>query len=157
MYSLEGSRPGAMAAACYLTYKVFPLHKNGLGEMLNMSLSASRCFYESLAKHDRLRNAHAPDLDINCFYIEPEKKTIASLNAKTRPVYHKLSLESDNPPFILSKFVMPPELGKRVFPGYANPQNEDVLLLRSVFMKHWNAMDDFRYIKELIRTLEEVS
>jgi len=156
MYSLEGSRPGAMAAACYLTYKVLPLHKNGLGELLTMSLSASKYFYESLTKHNRLRNAHEPDLDINCFYIEPEEKTIASLNTKTQPVYHKLSLESENSPFILSKFVMPADLGNRVFLDYANPNNEDVILLRSVFMKHWNAMDDFRYIKELVKVLEEV-
>ncbi len=156
MYSLEGSRPGAMAAACYLTYKVLPLHNKGLGELLTMSLSASKYFYKSLTEHSRLRNAHEPDLDINCFYIEPGGKTIASLNAKTIPVYHKLSLESKNPPFILSKFVMPADLGKRVFPDYANPNNEDVILLRSVFMKHWNALDDFRYIKELVEVLEEV-
>jgi glutamate/tyrosine decarboxylase-like PLP-dependent enzyme len=154
MYSLEGSRPGAMAAACYLTYKVLPLHKNGLGEFLAMSLCASKYFHHSLEKHSRLRNAHEPDLDLNCFYIEPEEKDISSLNAKTQPVYHKLSLESENPPFILSKFVMPPELGARVFPDYTNGNNEDVLLLRSVFMKHWNAMDDFRYIKELVRAIE---
>lgn len=156
MYSLEGSRPGAMAAACYLTYRVLPLHNKGLGELLTMSLSASKHFYASLSKHGRLRNAHEPDLDINCFYIEPEEKTAASLNAKTLPVYHKLSLESKNPPFILSKFVMPPGLGRRVLPEYFNENNEDVILLRSVFMKHWNATDDFRYIKELIRTFDDI-
>ena len=154
MYSLEGSRPGAMAAACYLTYKVLPLHAKGIGEVLTPSIAASKYFYECVEKHGQLNNIHVPDLDINCFYVVPEEKSIAALNNKTVPVYHALSLEAQNPPFILSKFVMPADLGTRVLPGYSNPGGIDVIPLRSVFMKHWNALDNFHYIRELIQTLE---
>ena len=153
MYSLEGSRPGAMAAACYLTYKVLPLHAKGMGEILHQSVSASKYFHECVEKHQQLGNIHVPDLDINCFFVIPSEKNVVALNAKTVPVYQKLSLEANNPPFILSKFVISADLGKQMLPDYDNASGIDVILLRSVFMKHWNALDNFHYINELIKTL----
>lgn len=153
-FSLEGSRPGAMAAACYLTYKVLPPVQPGMGELIINSLSASRKFYELVENSASLKNLNHPDLDINCFYLKTDKKDISELNKKTLEVYRRLSVEAEAPEFIISKFVIPPHLAKAVLPEYTNRNNENFSALRAVFMKHWPALDDFYYIKELVRQLE---
>ncbi|MGE5353374.1 MAG: pyridoxal phosphate-dependent decarboxylase family protein, partial [Acidobacteriota bacterium] len=136
MFSLEGSRPGAMAAACYLTYKVFPPVESAMGQLITDSLSASRKFYELLGSSDTLKNLNYPDLDINCFYIKTDEHDISELNRKTLEVYKRLSVEAEAPEFIISKFVIPPHLARVVLPEYTNRNNENLTALRAVFMKH---------------------
>jgi len=153
MFTLEGSRPGAMAAACYLTYKVFPLNQNGIGEILLSSLSSSKKFYELINSSNQYKNLHSPDLDINCFYRNAEEKNISKINEVTQKIYNQLSIESENPEFILSKFVLPYSITKRIFSDYKNQNEEDLVALRSVFMKHWNSSDDFYYINLLFKKL----
>lgn len=154
MFSLEGSRPGAMAAACYLTYKVMPPMNSGMGQLVINSLSASRKFYELVEASESLINLNTPDLDINCFYVRTDDKDISELNKKTLEIYKRLSVEAAEPEFIISKFVIPPHLAKVVLPDFTNRNNENLSALRAVFMKHWPALDDFYYIKELVRLLE---
>lgn len=154
MFSLEGSRPGAMAAACYLTYRVIPPVHSGMGQLIKNSLAASRKFYELVEESGSLKNLNSPDLDINCFYVETEDKDISALNRKSLEIYRRLSVEAEAPEFIISKFVIPPHLAEVVLPGYTNRNGENLSALRAVFMKHWPALDNFYYIKELVRQLE---
>lgn len=154
MFSLEGSRPGAMAAACYLTYKVMPPVSSGMGQLITSSLAASKKFYDLIENSSSLYNLNFPDLDINCFYVKTEEKDISALNKKALEVYSRLSVEAEAPEFIISKFVIPPHIAKLALPGFTNRNNENLSALRAVFMKHWPALDDFYYIKELVRLLE---
>ena len=156
MFSLEGSRPGAMAAACYLTYKVLPPNKAGIGKVVDNSLTASQKLYELLSKTTNIRNINYPDLDINCFYFDSLKKEINEINSLTNEVYRQLSVEAENPPFIISKFITPPLLTKRLLPDYTNINNESLTSLRTVFIKHWNSLNDFYYIEELVKELEKI-
>lgn len=155
MFSLEGSRPGAMAAACYLTYKVMPPNNSGIGQLVSNTLAASKKFYELIESTEKLKNLNYPDLDINCIYCSTEIKSISDVNKKTLNIYNKLSVESSAPEFILSKFITSPQIASRVLPEYKNDNSEDLSLLRFVFMKHWVSMNDYFYIKELVRTLEK--
>ncbi|HEX2867279.1 MAG TPA: aminotransferase class I/II-fold pyridoxal phosphate-dependent enzyme [Ignavibacteriales bacterium] len=155
MFSLEGSRPGAMAAACYLTYKVMPPVASGMGELVRNSLSASAKFHELIKESGSLENLNTPDLDINCFYTKTEDRDISELNKKTLGIYTRLSVEAGTPEFIISKFVIPPHLAKAALPGYTNRNNENLSALRAVFMKHWPALNDYFYIRELVRELEK--
>lgn len=157
MFSLEGSRPGAMAAACYLTYKVLPLNNRGIGAIIRESFSASKKFYELASQSASLQNLNEPDLDINCFFIKPEHPSVTEINSRTIKIYNQLSVEAENPKFILSKFVLPPKIVSKVLPNNSNPNNEFLTTLRSVFMKHWNSQKDYLYIRELIKTLEQLS
>lgn len=154
MFSLEGSRPGAMAAACYLTYKTIPLNNTGVGSIIEQSLRASKKFYELIAQSDLYANLHEPDLDINCFYRKPEEASVEALNSITLDIYKKLSVEAENPEFIFSKFVLPPEVASRALPSYRNENQTNVSTLRTVFMKHWGAMNDFYYVQKMIISLE---
>lgn len=155
MFSLEGSRPGAMAAACYLTYKVMPPNNSGIGQLVSSTLAASKKFYELIESSEKLKNLNYPDLDINCIYCSTENKTISEVNKRTLSIYSKLSVESSAPEFILSKFITSPQIASKVLPDYENDSSEDLSLLRFVFMKHWVSMNDYFYIKELVRTLEK--
>jgi len=154
MFSLEGSRPGAMAAACYLTYKVMPPNNTGIGLLVNNSLAASKKFYKLIEASSKLKNLNFPDLDINCIYSFSDKKTIKDVNKNTLKIYNKLSVESENPEFILSKFVTSSEIAAKVLPAYSNERSENLSCLRFVFMKHWPALNNFYYIKELVKALE---
>lgn len=154
MFSLEGSRPGAMAAACYLTYKVMPPHSAGLGLLVSGSLAASKKFYELIEASSKLNNLNVPDLDINCIYSVSENKDISEVNSNTLNIYRNLSVEASAPEFILSKFITSPDIASRILPHYNNKNNEDLNSLRFVFMKHWLSLNDFFYIKELVKALE---
>lgn len=152
MFSLEGSRPGAMAAACYLTYKVIPPVASGLGKLLDLSLASANKFHELIEKSEHFQNFNKPDLDITTFFVKG--KNAEEINRKSLSVYQKLSVENPDAEFIISKFVTSPEIAARAIPGLYNPNNENFNALRSVFMKHWNALDDFRYVRLLVEELE---
>lgn len=154
MFSLEGSRPGAMAAACYLTYKVMPPNASGIGSLISNSLAGSRRFYELIEQSAMLYNLLYPDLDINCIYAGSDAKSIEEVNNRTLAIYKRLSVESESPEFILSKFITSPEIAGRVLPGFDNTGKENLNALRFVFMKHWLSLNDFYYIKELVKALE---
>lgn len=152
-FSLEGSRPGAMAAACYLTYKVMPLHAEGLGSIIASSFSASRKLYELIDSSPLFSNLTQPDLDINCFYVNSDDHTAESVSRRSLEIYHRFSLEAGlSPEVILSKFVVPPKTAALLMP---NPDQSYLSVLRMVMMKHWGAMDDFRYVRQMFSILEQ--
>lgn len=154
MFSLEGSRSGATAAACYLTYKVIPPNTSGIGELLSQTILASQKFHEMIEQSENYENLNFPDLDINCFFRRSISKNISEINELTLAIYSVLSVEAENPEFILSKFVLSPEITKTALPGYENPKAESLIALRAVFMKHWYTEGDFYYLKKLIEVLE---
>lgn len=156
MFSLEGSRPGAMAAACYLTYKVLPLNNNGVGAAVFSALSASKEFYNRIEASDSFTNLQFPDLDINCFFPKTNSLNVEEHNDAVLNIYKQLSVEAENPEFILSKFVLNPILAATVFPSLHNPKNSDVIALRVVFMKHWSSFNNFYYVNILMEVLENV-
>ncbi|GAB1443545.1 aminotransferase class V-fold PLP-dependent enzyme [Ignavibacteriales bacterium] len=153
MFSLEGSRPGAMAAACYLTYKVLPPVATGLGSLLKLSLASANKFSELIDLSDKFNNFSKNDLDI-CTATTIKGDDMADINKKNLEIYQKLSVENPDAPFIISKFVVSPQIASRAIPKLTNINNENFSALRTIFMKHWNALDDFRYVKQLVEEME---
>ncbi|KAB2907909.1 MAG: aminotransferase class I/II-fold pyridoxal phosphate-dependent enzyme [Ignavibacteriales bacterium] len=153
MFALEGSRPGAMAAACWLTYRTIPPVYSGLGKLLRLSLAAANKFWELIEESSAFDNFNKPDIDIVTFYAKG--KNGEEMVKNSMKVYQQLSVENPEAEFIISKFVVSPEIAGRVIPGLKLPPGENFSALRSVFMKHWNALDDFRYVRLLVNTLEE--
>ncbi|MBD3410293.1 MAG: aminotransferase class I/II-fold pyridoxal phosphate-dependent enzyme [Ignavibacteriales bacterium] len=157
MFSLEGSRPGAMAAACWLTYQVLPPNRAGVGLAVRASIAAAREFRELIEEIEEYVPLHAPDLDIVCFYRRGAESTVASANEATLAIYERLSVEAKDPPFVLSKFVAPASIAAKAAPELDNPSGEPLSALRVVFMKHWHALDEFRYVRELIDVLRRTA
>src|SRR5690606_3278676 len=116
--------------------------------------SASKKFYELIENSNSFRNLNEPDLDINCFYRIHDSSEVSNHNKQMIKVYEHFSIENDNPEFILSKFVMPSNLTKRVLPELKNKKKENFISLRSVFMKHWGALENFYYVRKLVEALE---
>ncbi|GMU87648.1 MAG: aspartate aminotransferase family protein [Ignavibacteriales bacterium] len=152
MFSLEGSRPGAMAAACYLTYKVLPPNSTGLGVLLKSSLDSAQYFTRGINQSGKYRNLTTPDLDICCFWKTAHEDTVEAVSRASLNVYHENSLEAEKPEFILSKFIVPPSVTQKLFSRASG--SEQLVTLRSVFMKHWYSLNDFYYINELLFKLE---
>lgn len=154
MFSLEGSRPGAMAAACYLTYKVLPPHSGGLGNLLESTLLSANEFYKRIEGSEKYTNLCKPDLDICCFYKNAGMNSVEEITKETLAIYHENSLEAENPEFILSKFIASPSVTRMLFGEKSGPEGTMLTTLRSVFMKHWYPLNDFYYINELVKKLE---
>lgn len=156
MLSLEGSRPGAMASACYLTYQIFPLHEQGMGKILSSTLKAAKEFYQ-LIEHSTFNNVYHPDLDICCFYPKHTKeiKFVSELNQLTLKLYENFSIDSVKPTFILSKYELPKKMTQNVLNNQTLIQDENLIVLRCVLFKHWLEMNNEFYLQELVKSLEE--
>lgn len=87
-FTLEGSRPGAAAAACWLAHRTVPLDRTGYGEILRASFLSARGFAELI--DGRVVAAHrgavlaTPALDVVVYAFAPTTTpTLASVSAAT--------------------------------------------------------------------------
>ncbi len=150
MITLEGSRPGAAAAACWLTQRVVPLDATGYGAIIGAGMRVARTIHSSAAGSPRLRALHAPDLDILCLVRWPtggsprSEPSLGRINAETDALYRRLSVTAEGrPPLLVSRLNLPADLARRAL-GVEAPGPEDLGALRLVLMKHWLALPRHR-------------
>lgn len=109
-FILEGSKPGASAAACWLSHRMIPPNRAGYGEIARASLLAARELYERLihwehaAKANRTEIAYRfvpvadapPDTNIVCFVVaEKGSRSLARMNRLAEMVYGRLTIQAD--------------------------------------------------------------
>jgi len=157
MFTLEGSRPGAAAAAVWLTNRLIPLNEGGFGEILTLCHNTARSLYDALLEMDAFRPICEPDLDLLGFYhVGVTPHSLKSINEATEKVYRQLSVENPRAPFILSKFVIDPETAKVILPD-VTIDADHFTALRGVFMKHWMLMGEKpTYLDRLIEILKNL-
>jgi len=153
MFSLEGSRPGAAAAACWLTHRVIPLDCTGFGAIIGECVKTAKNFYERLPELETLRPLTNPDLDILCFYHRGDGNSLKTMNEATLKIYQALSVENPRAPFILSKFVIDKETAQRLLPD-TTIDDEYFVTMRAVFIKHWMMMGKESYLSKLLDVLK---
>lgn len=95
-YSLEGSRPGAAAAATWLSHKVVPLNEEGYGHLIERTVVGARRLHRALEKADlagcRAVMLPPPDINIVNFTIRPPGNvTLAGINAFNDRLHARLS------------------------------------------------------------------
>lgn len=141
--TLEGSRPGAAAAACWLVHRVVPLDASGIGTIVGAGMRVARDLHARALAAPLARPLHEPDLDILCLARLPggtpagAAVRLADLEAATDAVYRRLSVETGGlPPVFVSRFTMPRDLACRAMP-FALPDGDSFSALRMVLMKHW--------------------
>ncbi|MBZ5602570.1 MAG: hypothetical protein LAO79_09710 [Acidobacteriia bacterium] len=140
-YILEGSKPGANVAACWLSHRMIPPDRTGYGEIMRASLLAARELYERLihwehgaranGENDRWRFVNVapqpPDTNVVCFLIQPQPAvSLAQTNRVNRRVYEAFTLGSvgDHRPY---SYLQPFFLSRTVFerssysPGAISP------------------------------------
>jgi glutamate/tyrosine decarboxylase-like PLP-dependent enzyme len=95
-FIFEGSKPGASAAAVWLSHKTIPLNSGGHGRIVASTLKAARDFHTLLGSSDftpfRVIRVAEPDLNIVCFLLHHSAlRTLGELNALNERIYTALS------------------------------------------------------------------
>lgn len=124
-YILEGSKPGAAAAAVHVTHRVLPLHSEGLGRVLRLTVRACERFYDSAraagerwAGRVRLCVPFEPDSNLICLALNPEGNTsVAVMNRFTRAVFSHMKVEGDRPVQVKTFIGSYTSLTKDTLPG----------------------------------------
>lgn len=150
-YSLEGSRAGAAAASCYLTYKMFPLHRLGIGSQLSGCLHSAQRLAGLIDRTAGFETLGPPDLDIVCFSNVVEGLDRTALNALNQKVLDAFSVMNPESQFFLSKFNVGAETANKIC-------GEDVAggpltALRCVLMKDLSDESAFEILREFVQAL----
>lgn len=98
-FTLEGSRPGAAAAACWLAHTTVPLDQTGHGKLLALSILATRQLYQTLqerfiqpGQREGIALLHQPHSNMICYVpYDAESVTLDRLECLTNLVLDKLS------------------------------------------------------------------
>jgi glutamate/tyrosine decarboxylase-like PLP-dependent enzyme len=130
-YILEGSKPGANVAACWLSHRMIPPNRSGYGEIMRASLLAARELYERLihwepaarANHENhfwrfvCVSALPPDTNVVCFLIQEQPAvSLEVTNPMNRRIYDAFTLDARREqrpysylqPFFVSRTVFEP-------------------------------------------------
>jgi glutamate/tyrosine decarboxylase-like PLP-dependent enzyme len=107
--TLEGSRPRAMAAACWLAHRAIPLSQEGHGKILAASLLAARELYAALESASRLAPSvkiallNNPHTNVVCYLpYHLNCRDVAHANALCRALAAQLS-GRQNPNFSVAQ------------------------------------------------------
>lgn len=105
---LEGSKPGAAAAAVWLSHRVVPLDETGYGHLVSRTALGARKLHEALGLATpppfRAVRFPRPDLNIvNWVMTHPSLRDIASLNAFNEGIYARLSPAAADAPYYITR------------------------------------------------------
>lgn len=120
-FTLEGSRPGAAAAACWLAHRTVPLDRTGYGEILRESLLASRGLAELLDERvvvdHRCVVLTPPTLDVLLYaFVPTPDASLESVNACSERVLRQLGPRGQGPFGLASTTLDFTTLGEAVLP-----------------------------------------
>ncbi len=109
-FVFEGSKPGAAAAAVWLSHKVLPLDERGYGHLVERTVAGARKLYAALGEVEaepfRIVRLPAPDINIVCFLVcHPSLGTLAGVNRLNEGIYARMSLSvpGAQPKYILTR------------------------------------------------------
>lgn len=106
---LEGSRPGAAAAAVWMTHKAIPLNESGYGRLIGETVRSARLLHRALreAEVTPFRLVVLPESDINlvCFTVtHPSCTTLEQTNVLMDRLCARVSAGgAQQPEFVLSR------------------------------------------------------
>lgn len=118
-FILEGTKPGAAAAACWLAHAVVPLNRSGYGRLVNLAVEGAHEVAAAVEKLDgatfvagrrrtrlRMKVLSAPDLNILCFGGNvATNRSLAQANRLNRALFKRFAIEevrSEAGRFVLS-------------------------------------------------------
>jgi glutamate/tyrosine decarboxylase-like PLP-dependent enzyme len=109
-FIFEGSKPGASAAAVWMSHKVLPLDERGYGQLIERTMMGARRMHAALCAADfgelRLVLLPEPDINIVCYIVHHlSLSTLAAVNAFNERIYAQLSLSAPGatPPYIITR------------------------------------------------------
>ncbi len=121
-YVLEGSKPGAAAAAAWTAHQVLPLNMDGYGRLLGRTIKTANMLYEAMAKAEPFEAQNGrtykfvplvkPDLNIVDYVLkEVGNPGLEAMNKLNQAIYDECSYVSGDlmkKDFITSKTVFSP-------------------------------------------------
>lgn len=130
--SLECSRPGAAAAALWLTLQCFPLKADtGMGPVLAKTRQAALSFAARIHESAEFDLYLEPELDIVTYF--PKGSATSAISAHSRRVLHAGMRSTDYPVYVATLNVSAEDFHKR-HPGIT-VDSDQVTILRSCLMK----------------------
>jgi glutamate/tyrosine decarboxylase-like PLP-dependent enzyme len=109
-FILEGSKPGAAAAAVWLSHKVLPLDERGYGYLISRTMLGARKLYRTLREADfspfRVIVLPEPDINIVCYVMHhPSLQTLHDVNQFNERIYGLMSLSTPgaSPGYIVTR------------------------------------------------------
>ena len=127
-FVFEGSRPGAAAAAVWLSHKVLPLDERGYGFLIERSVAGARRLHRALRRAElgafQVILLPEPDINIVCFLVNhPQVESLAQLNALNEGIFSRMSLgrEGDRPEYVVTRT----RLQSPIYDGAVDPILEE--------------------------------
>ena len=152
-FILEGSKPGAAAAAVWLSHKVLPLDERGYGYLISRTMLGAQKLHRTLRETDfspfRIVVLPEPDINIVCYVLTHSSfTTLREVNEFNERIYGLMSLQTPgaNPSYIITRtrFQTPmydgavdpilSELGVCTPEEWAANTEEGLIVLRSTIM-----------------------
>ncbi|MCC6230761.1 MAG: hypothetical protein IT432_16235 [Phycisphaerales bacterium] len=179
LYVLEGSKPGASAAAVWLSHTLIPLDSSGHGTLMRDNIRNAAELHALLESYpslvDQRRGVRAvclcpPGSNIVCYAFRTEHgSTLEQVNRLNRGVYERFNISPGERVYEQSFFVSRTSLSSRQYPistvgpflerlGVTSDEYErhGVFLLRSVLMNPWYSYAKRRgryFLSELVAEL----
>ena len=172
-YIVEGSKPGAAAAAVWINHRVLPLDTTGYGALISNTISCARMLRDALASHRspegiRLIPLNEPDLNLVTFIaLPPDVSTHADLNRFNEEVYKRFAIHPNRRvfsyEFLLSKTAFDVKKYARGLHTRLDPQVWSMLeegrpltVLRSTIMNPFtkDMIEEGAFFSELLEALD---
>lgn len=183
LYVLEGSKPGASAAAVWLSHTLIPLDSTGHGTLMRDNIRNAAELHALLESYpsfvDKLRGVRAvclcpPGSNIVCYAFRPEGGApLDEINRLNRAVYERFNISPGERVYEQSFFVSRTSLSARQYSmNTVGPflerlavsareyERHGVFLLRSVLMNPWYSYAKRRgryFLAELVAELYETA
>ncbi|KPI14863.1 hypothetical protein OV450_8236 [Actinobacteria bacterium OV450] len=150
--SLECSRSGAAAAALWLTQKILPLRRTGLGAVLAASRRAAIDWAQRIKESEYLELFQEPDLDIVTYFPKPTSPWAGTtdISAASTDVF-ALGMKAEDPVYLSTLRVGAESFAAR-FPS-VRVDGPEVTVLRSSLMKP----ESESYVHCLHRRVEQLA
>ena len=178
-YTLEGSKPGAAAAAVWTAHQVLPLNSDGYGRLLGRTIKAAAILYDRMRNAPPFKAANGrmyriipltkPDMNIVDYVIkEVDNPGLEAMNRLNQAIYDQCSYITGDlmkKDLILSKTVFSPaEYGNMPLDfvrrcGLAEAEwkkTPSVLVLRSTIMSPFLADDANGAYDRMLETIKRV-
>lgn len=149
--SLECSRSGAAAAALWLTLRLLPLTRQGLGGVLAAGRRAALRWAGLIDGSPHLEIYQRPELDILTYYPRTEPAALSRVGAASQEVMRRGMEAKENPVFLSVARVGADAFARRH--PHVVRDGEDTHILRSVLMKPESEL----YVDRLHRRVAELA
>lgn len=184
LYVLEGSKPGASAAAVWLSHTLIPLDSTGHGRLMRENIRNAAELHALLEHYPSLDPASTgvravclcpPGSNIVCYAFRPTREgaSLADINRLNKAIFERFSLNAGQRVYEQSFFVSRTSLSikqyslatvgsflSRLGVNEAEYAKDGVFLLRSVLMNPWYGYAKRRgryYLSELVSDLHKTA